>query len=474
MTGYRYFLAGFLLLAVWGQAQAQADIRTHRYRVVVGPELDRLQIRVRLAEPVVALRSRDRDAQRYTEAIVACDGSGRPQIQGRRLRLNGATCIQYEFDLAAVPKPSRRSQYWQFQNNRQASPASWLWLPPLDPQTEIQVSFDLPAGVNVSVPWQPISDAVDNSYRFGASPSSSEAIAVFGDFSYREITVPGSVLRVTFLEGEVAHDQDVLARWLRAAAANVTRVYGRFPNPSPQIIVVPVTSFGNSAVPFGRVIRDGGEAVQFFVDPDRPLEDYLGDWTATHEFSHLLLPYVGSREKWISEGFASYYQNVLMARAGEYSETMAWQKLHDGFERARNERPASPNGARFSRSRMMIYWSGAAVALLADVALRQRAPDTSLDALLADLQACCLPSERTWDGPELFGKLDELGGTSVLMDLYQRHANRRGMPELDGLYRQLGITIRDNKVVLDDAAPLVHVRRAIMADATGQSAALVN
>ena len=191
--------------------------------------------------------------------------------------------------------------------------------------------------------------------------------------------MPGTTLRVTLLKRGGDINQEVLVEWLREAAINVTRVYGQFPNPSPQIIVVPVTGFGSSAVPFGRVIRDGGEAVQFFVDPSRPLEDYLGDWTATHEFSHLMLPYVGNREKWISEGFASYYQNVLMARAGQYSETKAWQKLHDGFERARRERPASPSGASFRGSRMMIYWSGAAVALLADIALRQRQEKASLD-----------------------------------------------------------------------------------------------
>ena len=63
------------------------------------------------------------------------------------------------------------------------------------------------------------------------------------------------------------------------------------------------------------------------MDPDRPLDDLRTDWTATHEFSHLLLPYVSRRDRWLSEGLASYYQNVLRARDGRLSETDAWRKL---------------------------------------------------------------------------------------------------------------------------------------------------
>ena len=62
----------------------------------------------------------------------------------------------------------------------------------------------------------------------------------------------------------------------------------------------------------------------------------------------------------------------------------------------------------------------------------------------------------------MFAKLDTLGGGSVLMDLYRRYANRPGMPDLHAAYAQLGIQIRGNKVVLDDTAPLAHLRRAIM------------
>jgi len=84
-----------------------------------------------------------------------------------------------------------------------------------------------------------------------------------------------------------------IIEWIEATANDVTLVYGRFPNPKAKIIVIPTTenSWGSdSAVIFGRVTRRRGETVELFVNPDRPIEEYYADWTATHEFSHLMLP----------------------------------------------------------------------------------------------------------------------------------------------------------------------------------------
>jgi len=48
-----------------------------------------------------------------------------------------------------------------------------------------------------------------------------------------------------------------------------------------------------------------------------------------------MLPYLDRRQRWISEGFSQYYQNVLLARSGAYDDLYAWQKLYEGYERGR-------------------------------------------------------------------------------------------------------------------------------------------
>ena len=208
---------------------------------------------------------------------------------------------------------------------------------------------------------------------------SASAAASTRDAIVTQADVPGATLRITIrdsIDNQPIDNRkvDELVDWLRATAASVSAVSGHFPNPSPHVVVRPVGrhSWGsNSPVPFGRVTRNGEERIELYVNLDRPVEDYYGNWTATHEFSHLLLPHIGDRHKWISEGFASYYQNVLMARAGNYSQAEAWRYLYEGLERGRGSRPdLSLNeaaAAGIGQARMKIYWGGAAIALLADV-----------------------------------------------------------------------------------------------------------
>jgi len=284
-----------------------------------------------------------------------------------------------------------------------------------------------------------------------------------------EAQVTGATLRIEVLPPVDDKKAAEFVEWLRSASGNVSLAYGRFPVPSPRIVVVPTGDSpwgGDSPVPFGRVTRDGEEKIEFFVNAERPIEEFYDDWTATHEFSHLMLPYVGGRHKWISEGFASYYQNVLMSRAGRYTPQRAWTKLHEGFERGRASRPelslndAAASGIR--RARMKIYWSGAAIALLADIELRERsAGQESLDVALDRLQKCCLPSDRNWSGPELFAKLDSLVKEPVFMPLYRRHANSAGFPDVGLAFDRLGINIEDDELRIHRGAELAHIREAI-------------
>jgi predicted metalloprotease with PDZ domain len=179
-----------------------------------------------------------------------------------------------------------------------------------------------------------------------------------------------------------------------------------------------------------------------------------------------MLPYVTPAHRWVSEGFAQYYQNVLLARSGTYEPLDAWQKLYDGLERGRQSRPElSPNEATargLRNGRMKIYWSGAAIALMADVTLRERSGGTmTLDDVMGRLQDCCLPSDRSWSGPELFDTLDTLAGTSVFMPLYRRYADTAGFPDTRPLFDRLGLAVSGNELKVRRGGELQHIRTAI-------------
>lgn len=290
-----------------------------------------------------------------------------------------------------------------------------------------------------------------------------------GDIIYAKEQVEGATLNIEIRQPIGEKKADEIIEWLRSTALAINQTYGRFPNPAPRIVVIPSAGryWGdNRAVVFGRVTRRGQETIELFVNADRPISEFYGDWTATHEFSHLMLPLLSQRYRWISEGFASYYQNILMSRAGHYTPEFAWQRLSEGLERGRESRPeltlneAAAGGIR--NARMKIYWSGAAIALLADVELRRRSNGTeSLDSVLGQLQDCCLPSRSRWSGIRLFEKLDSFLDEPVFMPLYRQHANSEGFPETESLFQALGVNTGRDGVVLDDRQPLSAIRRAI-------------
>jgi len=383
------------------------------------------------------------------------------------LPAHGIRCMNYTVDLERAARQERHNQSLS-PGNIIVSPSLWLWRPELTASRELRVQFRLPENVRVSVPWELINGETQE-YRIARSPESSNAPAVFGDFDYREVNVPGAVLRVGILKTDGGIETEAITNWLRATATDVSLAYGRFPNPSPQVVVIPVgdeRGRGESAVPFGRVVRDGGETVELLIDQGQPIEAFLEDWTATHEFSHLLLPYMQRNQKWISEGFAQYYQNVLLARSGTYDDRKAWQKLFEGFERGRQSRPElSPNEAAAGSLRdglMKVYWSGAAIALMADVQLREQSGgEETLDLVLDRLQVCCLPSDRVWSGQELFAKMDSLTEYRVFTALYRRYANTAGFPDVRPLFDRLGLSVSNNKVRLKRHAELANIRLAI-------------
>jgi predicted metalloprotease with PDZ domain len=179
-----------------------------------------------------------------------------------------------------------------------------------------------------------------------------------------------------------------------------------------------------------------------------------------------MLPYITRDHRWISEGFAQYYQNVLLTRSGAYDENYAWQKIVDGLERGRLSRPElSPNGAAADGRRsggMKVYWAGAAVALIADVELRERSDGAEgLSDVLGRFQKCCLPAREIWTGPEFFEKLDTFLTEPLFVPLYRRYAETAGFPDTSDVLARLGVSVSNGKVSLKRNAELARYRDAI-------------
>jgi predicted metalloprotease with PDZ domain len=192
------------------------------------------------------------------------------------------------------------------------------------------------------------------------------------------------------------------------------------------------------------------------------LAELRADWTAVHELSHLFHPYLGSEGRWLAEGLASYYQNVLRARAGLLAPDDAWRRLEAGFGRGRREASGAPlrELSREHRGTMRVYWAGAAFWLEADLALRARR--TSLDEVLSQYARCCLRGAGEVAPEAFLADLDRIAGDDTFASLHARYADATTFPPLEDAYAALGLEPRADGLDLSADPRAVALREAIM------------
>jgi hypothetical protein len=445
----------------------------HRYEVSVAESLDRLAVHACFAGLAPqALVAESDGARIYLEDARV--GEVALQPDGDRLVLNGAAegaCVRYQVKLAPVRNGAQSGgpeTRW-VGRDLLTSIGDWLWRPQeLSTAADIELSFKLPAGVAASVPWQRVADSEGRpAYRIGFTPYNWSGVAAFGRFVERDIAVPGATVHLALLDGPTPAQQAGTERWVERAARNVASLYGRFPVGSVQVIVAP-TSRGRGPVPWAYAARGGGPAVHLFVNPGHSAEDFDRDWSATHEMSHLLLPYVVSRDAWLAEGLPTYLQNVLMVRGGVISVEEGWRRMILGFQRGART-GAGLNLAQASEriavggNYLRVYWAGAAMMLEADLLLRETTQGRhSLDTALAGLADCCLAQHRRWTAAELVARLDQLTGTSVFSELVRKRFEANDFPDFKAVLVRAGVTVVNGEVVLDSGAPAAAAREALM------------
>ena len=297
------FMCAWLLLGTSLLATAtHAKPSEHSYTLRFDDELLTLEVSAQLAHPGLVL-SATHVAEHAITRLQNCQGETLARLRNNRLRLPAqASCFRYRVQLeAADPR-------FDLRGVRLVSPSRWMLLPRLSDVDTVRVHIEHAAKHKVSVPWRA---SAEGSYLFGASARSGDAMLAIGSFLQISLREYGLLKPVALL---VDAGNPALAQWLTHSAAGFNRVFGRFPNPHAQILLVGASRYGSSPVPFGHVVRNQGETIRFFVDPQAELDELQYDWTAVHEIAHLLLPYV--EQRWVSEGFASYYQNLMQAKVG--------------------------------------------------------------------------------------------------------------------------------------------------------------
>lgn len=351
---------------------------------------------------------------------------------------------------------------------------NWLWFPDnfnIDSHA-LDISFELPDGLEVSAPWRKIDQRGVKSgqlitYRFEHRPPEWAGSVAIGRFKKETIQKGSSQIELVILNAKKPFNSDSLMPWIHKNLDALLMTYGEFPVSRLQLVLVPIGK-GREPVPWGEAMHGGGDAVHLYIDQTRPIKEFMDDWVLIHELSHLLHPrFINA--SWLGEGIASYYQNVLRARSGMLTKQKAWQKLHEGFQRGLQGTPANKtlhevsSSMRKTRAFMRVYWSGAAISLLADYKLRKQSNNKqSLDSAMKSFKNCCLEFSRKWTSHEIMQKLDSLTNTDIFSTLNNQYLHSTKFPDLTEVYKEFGIYVKNNNVQLNSQARHISIREAIM------------
>jgi len=387
-------------------------------------------------------------------------------------------CIDYQVNLNLSTALFSDSHFpyphFSYQSKAKViAPYYWLWLPKqYSDKDSLLIHFNFPKDIHYSVPWPTTIISGKKLHLHDKDSAEWAANTVFGRFKKINVTIGGSTLRVAILNPQQFKTIQTPISWIKTNALAVSTLFGKFPRQSTQILVMPI-GHQREAVPFAQVLRGGAPSIHLYIDPHRPLSEFISDWTLAHEMSHLFLPFVQRQDAWLSEGLASYYQNILRARTQLITNKQAWQKLHEGFQRGRNSlkdsrlkafslRQAS-NNMRKLHAYMRVYWSGAAIILLADLELRKKSNGSmTLDLVLKRLQKCCMQIGYVWRGDILMNKMDELSHSKVFSSLYKKYALTNKFPNLRQAYKDLGLQIDAHKqIIFNHNAPYAKHRQHI-------------
>lgn len=463
-------LLGLSATAAWGGPTAMQA----RYTIGVPADLSSLQVEACFeAGGIFDLRSRSPQAGGLldglaggADTLVAWRGE---RIQVRVPGREG--CLSYRVNLDRASQQGHwRRELVVATDAILLDPELFLWLP--DGVSDVAVEFRLPPGHSVSAPWETLASTKKGAvFRAGAHAALGDGKVALGRFETYRLDAIGAIVEVALLSGVPAVDRRMLRRWLQANIEAVTAVTGRFPVSRLQLLVVPIGS-GDEPVPWGQVSRSGGDAVHLYIDQRMSEQAFMEDWVLSHELSHLFHPYLADGARWVYEGLASYYQNVSRARTGMMSPSAAWEDLHAGFERGRQgTRPGrsladATENMHAERAYMQVYWSGAAIFLIADLELRQAsAQRLSLDRVLEAFADCCLPAGSDWTGQDFLGQLDRLSGSEVFTRLATRYRTSDRFPDMTVAYAQLGLRrLSGGGLAFDDHPDQVAMRASIMGE----------
>ena len=223
-----------------------------------------------------------------------------------------------------------------------------------------------------------------------------------------------------------------LTQWITQAELGIKRLFGSLPY-SYRVHFHRMND-GRGPVPWAHTDKRNGRTVHFHVNTAYSWKTFGKDWTAPHELSHLMFPYLGQKGMWFAEGIASYLQYQIMYA----NHTITWEqgvnKLKERFQAAENYKSYDDmsivNLSKIIYSTgafVRLYWGGAAYFLNVDKRLYDEKGIRLNDVLTDYINCCVFQSHR--NAMHMMQTFDRLSKSSIFTELYEHTVMRQGFPE---------------------------------------------
>lgn len=276
----------------------------------------------------------------------------------------------------------------------------------------------------------------------------------------RTLTFGDSRLRVYYDPQSFKAPEREINDWILRSARSAAGFFGRFPVNEVSIAIQPGRGRG---IQEGEATADPKPRIRIVLGRDTSVFQLKRDSTMVHEMAHLGFPDIDDTHLWLHEGFATYVESIARAQLREVKPAEVWgyftRIMAQGLPAEDEKR-----GLDRTRDEDRRYYGGALYWLTADIEIRKRTNNKRgvQDAIRAILAAGGSLSVE-WTPERALRIGDQAVGVPVLVELFATWRKTAVSPDLDNLWKSLGVARRDGRTVLVNEAPLAHIRNAITA-----------
>ncbi len=209
-----------------------------------------------------------------------------------------------------------------------------------------------------------------------------------------------------------------IKQWLSVIDVAIIDTYGKYP--FDMHFYIHRSKSGNEPVPWAHTTRGKDQGVHFHVNTTYSITEFLTDWTAQHEISHLSIPFVGKENTWFSEGYATYMQCQVMQVQGVLTSDDVKYKYATKLANCKQAYqsdltvPQAADSLKKAWNYPALYWGGASFFWKLNAQYSSEIQKT-LPRVIAEYVKCCRIGHRSPE--EICETLDQITETKIASKL---------------------------------------------------------